>query len=85
MTSRENDLFVEPSKPSTAFPCRVSNAIYLFIKHLRVLRTIESKCNLFDYARRSEVLFHLHSNRVKQCALIDRWSIVFENLIFPVE
>ena len=38
---------------------------------------------LFDYARRSEVLLHSHqcSNKVKQSALIDRWSIVFENLL----
>ena len=42
---------------------------------------------LFDYARRSEVLLHSHKcrNKVKQSALIDRWSIVFENLILPVE
>ena len=42
---------------------------------------------LFDYARRSEVLLHSHkcSNKVKQSALIDRWSIVFENSILPVE
>ena len=40
---------------------------------------------LFDYAHWSEVLLYSRSNKVKQSALIDRWSIVFENFTLPVE
>ena len=32
---------------------------------------------MFDYARRSEVLWHPHGNKVKQRPLIDRWPIAF--------
>ena len=36
---------------------------------------------LFDYARQSEVLLHSHS-KVKH-PLMDRWPILFENLVTP--
>ena len=36
---------------------------------------------LCDYMHRSEVLSHLHGNKVKQSPLINQWPIsVFENL-----
>ena len=46
-----------------------------------LLRDGENTLYSFDYARRSKVLLHSHGNKVKQSPLIDRWPIVFENVI----